>query len=569
MFLQELAKDAERILGGELPPPMYDRKPVRWIVELDAEGSYLGMVPQTGEGKGKDKGKVMLVPYVKRTSGVRPILFSDTPAYTFGWGDEDSRREAKHVAYVDLVKRCFLETGNALVKAVVLFLQGHEIESLELPTDLGAGDLISIRVAGTSLVDEEDVRNFWAQEASGASAAGEAEVGRTCVVCGKRRSIGEKPPVPVKRIPGAQAEYSLIGVNLRSGESYGMSRAENSGVCDECGERFGKALNKLLADDRGHLRVGPVVYVFWARENTDFDFVGMLSRPEPEDVQQMLSSYRRGKKFLLEERDAFFGAALSANGARVVVRQWISATIDAAQRSLGRWFTLTDIVDSRGKPGKPLGVYALAAGMYLRPDKQMVARVPTVLVDCALDGGRLPKDLLPPLLYRSRIAGRNNGSTSERVTHQQAALIKAILMSWHEGEEERMSQLENDETEPAYLCGRLFAVLESVQYEALGRVNATVADKFFAAASTAPATVFGKLMADAQPHLAKLRKTRPWVYEALGQRIEEVAAGLEGFPKTLTVEQQALFMLGYYHQRAADRASRKANSAGAAETEED
>ena len=30
-------------------------------------------------------------------------------------------------------------------------------------------------------------------------------------------------------------------------------------------------------------------------------------------------------------------------------------------------------------------------------------------------------------------------------------------------------------------------------------------------------------------------------------------AGLGGFPRTLSMEQQGLFALGYYHQRAADR----------------
>ena len=31
-------------------------------------------------------------------------------------------------------------------------------------------------------------------------------------------------------------------------------------------------------------------------------------------------------------------------------------------------------------------------------------------------------------------------------------------------------------------------------------------------------------------------------------------SGIKGFPKTLNLEQQGMFALGYYHQRASDRA---------------
>jgi CRISPR-associated protein Csd1 len=55
--------------------------------------------------------------------------------------------------------------------------------------------------------------------------------------------------------------------------------------------------------------------------------------------------------------------------------------------------------------------------------------------------------------------------------------------------------------------------------------------------------------------LAKLRRERRGTYEALQRRLEEILAGLPTFPKTLTLENQGLFSLGYYHQRASDRAA--------------
>ena len=84
---------------------------------------------------------------------------------------------------------------------------------------------------------------------------------------------------------------------------------------------------------------------------------------------------------------------------------------------------------------------------------------------------------------------------------------------------------------------------------------AIVVDRVFVTASSAPASVFGRLVRGAQPHLGKLRKERKGTYVALTKRLEEVLSGLERFPKTLTLEEQAIFSLGYYHERAADRAA--------------
>ena len=120
-----------------------------------------------------------------------------------------------------------------------------------------------------------------------------------------------------------------------------------------------------------------------------------------------------------------------------------------------------------------------------------------------------------------------------------------------------MVQMDENNLQPAYLCGRLLAVLEQVQYVAVSP-KATLIDRFYGTASTAPASVFSRLLKGAQAHLGKLRKERFGTYTALQTRLEEVMANLTGFPKVLTLEEQGWFSLGYYHQRAWDRAQAKA-----------
>jgi len=58
--------------------------------------------------------------------------------------------------------------------------------------------------------------------------------------------------------------------------------------------------------------------------------------------------------------------------------------------------------------------------------------------------------------------------------------------------------------------------------------------------------VFPQLLRLAQHHISKAE------YGSVSdKRIEEILAGLNDFPSHLNLEEQGLFMLGYYHQRQA------------------
>jgi CRISPR-associated protein Csd1 len=133
-----------------------------------------------------------------------------------------------------------------------------------------------------------------------------------------------------------------------------------------------------------------------------------------------------------------------------------------------------------------------------------------------------------------------------------------VLLSQAEFPEYTMTELEPNNADPAYLCGRLLAVLEALQRIAIPGTKATITDRFFGTASSAPASVFGRLLRGAQPHLAKLRKDSGGVYTAYQEKLEEIQKGLRRFPPLLRLQEQGRFCLGYYHQRAADRAAVRA-----------
>ena len=105
--------------------------------------------------------------------------------------------------------------------------------------------------------------------------------------------------------------------------------------------------------------------------------------------------------------------------------------------------------------------------------------------------------------------------------------------------------LDKENCSPAYLCGRLFAVLEKLQQDASGNsLNRTIKDAYFASATSKPVLVFPKLLRLAQNHLNKERN--PVYYNIL---IGEIMDKLQGeFPGTLLLPDQGKFIIGYYQQ---------------------
>ena len=265
MILQQLYHDAGAILGENLAPPMYDWKPVRWIIRLERDGRFLA-IQSLGGTKEEKRGRPHLVPYLGRTSGVRPILIADTPAYVFGRALEEKEKRApeKHLAFKALVKQCASETSDPDVAAIDTYLSQLAPEE-PLPEDasaMTAADLITFRVGANDPTESENVRTFWAKTARPEPEKG-ANLGE-CLVTGEIGPIESSLPGLLKRIPGGQsAGVALISANCAAFESYGWERAQTSPISREAAERFTKALNKLIEGERTHITIGGLVYVFW------------------------------------------------------------------------------------------------------------------------------------------------------------------------------------------------------------------------------------------------------------------------------------------------------------------
>jgi len=301
-----------------------------------------------------------------------------------------------------------------------------------------------------------------------------------------------------------------------------------------------------------------MAFVFWTREDVGFNFLSLITDSEPSQVRDLIDSTRTGKYDPHIDPISFYATSLSGSGGRAVVRDWLDTTVGEVKHHLATWFQRQKIVDTSGQEGRPLGLYSLAYAT-VREAKDLPTPTPRILLRSALTGAPLPRDTLYQVVRRIRAQSERRGErVQQKITHPQAALIKLVLLSQQLNyEEDYMVQLDPGNTNPAYLCGRLLAVLEKAQRDAIGNINATIVDRFYGTASSAPASVFSRLLRGAQPHLAKLKRDKPGAHYAIQSRLEEIMSripGDKGFPRTLTLEEQGLFSLGYYHQRAHDRA---------------
>lgn len=571
MLLQRLREYASA-RTDDLGPPMYIETPIRYEVALDREGNSLGLTTLSGaEGRRQDRGKVFFAPSLVRSSGIKSKLLVDNGEYALGWvrPDKDPARVARqHEAFVELVNECAADTQEADIIAVLQFLRQPVESRLDQPDDFDANQNVTFSVDDRFPFELPSVRRFWASHTGATSDdnAGDAQ----CLVCGTYGPVVRLLPQKIKGIPDGQSSgTALVSTNVDSFRSYGLDDISCAPICAECAELACKGLNNLLATETSRVDASPLVYTFWTAEDIGFNPRTLLSQPDAQQVGALIASVKSGRQGAVQiDPTAFYCVGLAGSGGRVAVRDWVDTSVERVQQALARYFELQRLYNPFDQEQRYFSVSRLArttlrSGAKMNEDP--APSVPRALIRTALIGTPLPSSLLSQVVKRVR--------AEQAVSHERATLIKMVLASQDaQGRESTLVGLDEGNKDPAYLCGRLLAVLDSIQRAALGTRNATIIDRFFGTASSAPVSVFGRLVRGAQPHLAKLRRDRPGTYHALENRMQEIISQLNGFPRTLTLHEQGLFILGYYHQRAADtkaRIERGAANRAAQDTELD
>ena len=178
-----------------------------------------------------------------------------------------------------------------------------------------------------------------------------------------------------------------------------------------------------------------------------------------------------------------------------------------------------------------------------KSDKEKIdASLMAMLFKSIIYGTPYPTYLLSGMVTRIK--------TDRTINAVRAGVVRACInrqLRASGQKEELQLALDKQNTNQAYLCGRLFAVLEHIQQSAsAAKLNRTIKDAYFSSAASKPALVFPKLITLSQNHMKKLNEKSAVFYSKL---TEEIIGKLNGeFPDTLMLKDQGRFMIGYYQQ---------------------
>ncbi|MCK8823999.1 type I-C CRISPR-associated protein Cas8c/Csd1 [Fuchsiella alkaliacetigena] len=539
MILEELCKYAARI--KDFPPLHFERKELDWILEIDSREDYK-FIPLDNE---TSKEFLMAANLITRSGrAVRPRLLADKVGYVLGdienSQDEMSSFSKKKLnSFIKIMEECYDETGEKLFKVYLDFIEQRE--EIEFPEELDNNDWIGVRIKGEDLLEKRSIQNFW-QNKQEKQATERTDLVSECMVCGKEKAIADRHPEKLK-IPGGHGSGNpLISANEDGFESYGLEASFIAPVCFDCAMLYGKGGNKLLKDKQHRLFVGNVIYLFWTKNDVESSIASIISDPAPEEVRSYINSYRRGKYNELDKEE-FYLLALSANQSRVVIRDWLVSTLENISQNIVNYFSEMRIFNPNYEEKTRYYSLNYLSSVTAFKNDDVIPIVAESLAAFALKGS----PILPAVLYKTLERVKAEGVNTPR-----ASLLKMFFNSQPGGEIKVEEKLDKTQKNHAYLCGRLFAVIEQIQKKALPGIKSTIVDRFYGTASASPAAVFGNLIRKAQHHLAKLRKdsNKRGIYVNLQKEMEEIMMELSDFPNVLSLKEQGLFALGYYQQKA-------------------
>ena len=567
---------------GEAEPPGYSREKISYAILLTPDGA-VAAVNDIRDTTGKKPAPIMMnVPAgVKRTAGIATNKLWDKSAYVLGVTSGEGKRTAQeHEAFKVAHAALLADTQDAGLLALRHFLESWTSKQFEESphfTEEMKDANIVFRLDGV----QEYLHDCPAARAI-VTAAPENVGDNLCLVTGERGTAARLHP-SIKGVWGAQlAGASLVSFNLDASESYGKEQGGNAPVSEAATARYSAALNRLL--DKGssnRLQVGNTTTVFWADASgsggeaaagaaDEWALDALEPRADREEARkvkdqlEVVAQGRAASELSAKDIDPgtrFYILGLAPNAARLSVRFWYDCTFgDLEQRIRDHWQDMA--ITPLPKVWPPSAWHLLIETAAQHDSKNIPPLLGGELMRAILNGTRYPRSLMSAVLARIR-------AEQGEVTSMRAAILRGILTREHrlgfEQKEVPMALDEND-TNPAYRLGRWFAELEAIQQHALPGLNATIRDRFYGSASSAPARTFPVLIRNAMNHLAGLRKDgKAGGHE---KRLEAIIAGVEhGLPRSLRIEDQARFAIGYYHQRA-DRFTKSSEAKDTATREE-
>jgi CRISPR-associated protein Csd1 len=602
MILTALNDLYERTVGTEDgPPPLgYAEVPVVGALNIDRSGEFPRLLDMRTERTIGKKTKLIaarrIVPQPpKRTVAIAAGFLCDNAGYLLGYDAKNnaSRAGEQFAAARQLHERVLGDVDNSAAATLLTFFRDWDPSKAaavlsDQPEEMAKGWL--------ALRDAQSGRFF--HEIPAIRAAWERHWAMTdsphgqCLITGRDNEPIALVHPAIKGIPGAQtAGAALVSFNCDAFTSYGKAQNLNAPVGIGAAFAYTTALNHLLRpDSHRKLRIGDTSVVVWAERATPAEQIipsvlGAISDNEGDGAEENRAApfhdrLRRIAAGLWTEFEPdidirFYVLGLAPNAARLQLRFFYANTLGDLLCHLRQH--CRDILLQEPGPGVRVPSLWALARQTLPKDKDGRTRADASvqkklhklqgdLVRAVLTGLDYPRSLLPIVLDRFR----NDG----RLANARLGLVKGCINRHRRTagslEPEITMGLDERNSEPGYLLGRLFALLENMQQlsrGSAGRDQPTIRDRFMSAASVTPLSVFPYLLDLENAHERKAKRDRPGIAHAAARDIGGLVDRIADFQSQLSPEQQGLFFIGYHHQRQARFASRVADSADTASDE--
>lgn len=577
MILAALSDYYQRLLtqeGSGISPLGYSQEKISYAIVLAPDGRVVDVNDIRDLSGKKPLPRTLSVPQPeKRTVGIKANFLWDKTSYVLGVSATSKRADKEHEAFVQLHREYLAGDPDAGLAALLAFLETWKPELFKAPP-------FKEEMLDSNMVFRLDGDRCHLHERPAARAVRARLLGREegtglgmCLVSGETLPLARLHPA-IKGVNGSQSSgASVVSFNLESFSSYGKNQGENAPVSEQAAFAYTTALNHLLRrseHNRQRLQIGDATVVFWAQADDNRqaeaaeNLLASFFDPPADDGQETqklrntLEAVRQGRPLSeldpgLCEGTRIFVLGLAPNASRLSIRFWQSDSLAVFAQRLAQHYHDLELAPSPWRTPPAIWRLLLATAPS-REGKAKSEDVPPQLAGeltrAILTGSLYPRSLLGNLIMRFRADGD--------ISPLRVALCKGVLARErrlgikHSNKEVPVS-LDTTNTDPGYLLGRLFSTLEGVQRAALGKqVNATIRDRYYGAASATPASIFPVLLRNAQHHLSRLRKDKPGLAVNLEKEIADIVALLSTtFPKTLRLEDQGHFAIGYYHQTQA------------------
>jgi len=394
----------------------------------------------------------------------------------------------------------------------------------------------------------------------------------------------------------------IVSFDKPAFSSYGFKKSYNSPSSTKASMGYSIALNYLLSHKDYHFHMGETSVCFWAKNTPQASrlIAQMYNRPSPINIKRFLAQPWTGLDRELIHKDKFYSITLSSNAGRIVIRHWLQITVEEALENFQQWFsdlkiatygysTSDNIDDEKDLP--PLGISNLAC-CTVRDKKELQSEILTQLYCAALNRMSPSTNLLKPILnrlyadiskfglkiletplpYETVKKIRDSKTPIPPPGESRIALLKLILNRNIKNEDVPVIEPEIFETtDKSYNCGRLLAVLANTQQKAhdFKLEGPGVAERYYGRASSSPGSVLPLLIRLNRHHLNKISKSERFKGDEryIEEHIQNIIALFRpefeneppNFPRSLNLQDQGRFAIGFYQQQAADFAARNAN----------